>query len=156
MRNERVSAIAAGICLVILAGCHAETDRERYAVGDEGTASLINDSPLTVYLGGCSLYAFEKLEGGRWVDRGSPWLCIWAGFALPVAPGSSRDDPLMAPGEPGTWRLRYRTGLGCSASEPLSEASCELGDPESGRCGWEIASCPTRSQLPSASLSADD
>lgn len=123
MIAKRVRVFAVGIGLVALVACRAETDREHYTAGDDGTATFINDSGLVAYLGGCSSYSFEKLEDDRWTDRGPPWICFWEGFAQPVEPGTSRDE-LLVPPEPGNWRLRYRTGVGCSPIEPLSEESC--------------------------------
>lgn len=177
-------ALAAGLAL---AGCFADTDRARYAPGDEGTTTFHNQSGATAWLDGCSAYGFERLAGDRFEPAFPAVVCVWEGFAQPVAHGESRSFELFAPDEPGTWRLRYPVGVGCRADAPLSEEHClatsgiesppfevvelceegacgpQLGmpnvlcpdgvhvagptgrcllDPESRRCGWEIASCP--------------
>jgi eight-cysteine-cluster-containing protein len=48
---------------------------------------------------------------------------VWEGIAQPVAPGESVTDPIFAR-EPGTWRLRYEVGVGCSDRKPLGSADC--------------------------------
>jgi len=123
MTLRSVRMFAVGIGIVALVACRAETDRDHYAVGDTGTATFINNSGLVAYLAGCGAYSFEKLDDERWIDRGPAQVCIWEGFAQPVEPGTSREEPLV-PWEHGTWRLRYSTGGGCSPSEPLNEESC--------------------------------
>ncbi len=125
---NRTSVFAVGIGLVALVACRAETDREHYTVGDQGTVRFINDSGLVAYLGGCSTYSFEQLEEDRWTDRGPPLLCIWEGFAQPVEPGTSLDELLLR-SAPGTWRVRSSSGLDCSLREPLNEESCGFISP---------------------------
>jgi eight-cysteine-cluster-containing protein len=115
----RTLAIAA----VLFAACAPATDRDVYETGASGSATFANGlAAATLYLGGCGHFEYEKREGDDWVSQGGDLTCVWEGFAEPVAPGESVVDPITARG-PGTWRLRYPVGLGCSASEPLS--SCE-------------------------------
>ena len=107
-----------------LFGLSAQTDRERYATGDDGTATFRNDGRFEVFLEGCSAFVFEQLVAGTWTLRGPAVVCVWEGFARPVAPGESVVDPFFVPGEPGVWRLSYRVGLGCDPDRPMSEADC--------------------------------
>lgn len=104
----------------LLVACMPTTDRERYEVGDRGTATFHNRLAATLYLGGCGHFDYEKRVGREWISKGSDIVCLWEGFAEPVAPGEVVVDPIMAR-EPGTWRLRYPVGIGCSETEPLSQ-----------------------------------
>jgi hypothetical protein len=174
-----------------LSGCIAETDRERYATGEPGTARFRNLSPAaSIWLDGCSAFGLQRLEGGVWQPPRPAHVCVWAGFAQRVAPEAERTEGFVAPAEPGTWRLLYAVGAGCRADRPLAAEHCrQLGElatdpfevvafceeracgpalgmpnrlcadgvsvagptgrclrhPESGACGWEIASCPAGS-----------
>jgi hypothetical protein len=113
----------------LLFACTAKVDEPRYAAGDGAVATLRNESGVTVWLGGCSVFGFQKREPTGWVDRGTPVVCFWEGFAQPVGARELRQDHFQAPGEPGIWRLRYATGLGCAADRPLSAQSCQsVGD----------------------------
>ena len=103
---------------LLLVACDVETDRTQYAVGESGVATFRNDLGATLYLGGCAHFEYEKLVAGSWVAQGSDIACFWEGNADPVAPGDQVADPLRAR-TPGTWRLRYEVGVGCSAKKPL-------------------------------------
>lgn len=110
--------LAAAAALVV--ACAPTTDRDRYEVGDAGTATLRNQlAATTFYLGGCGHFEYERRVGRRWVPEGSDIACIWEGVAQPVPPGSVVVDPITARA-PGTWRLRYPVGVGCRESAPLS------------------------------------
>jgi hypothetical protein len=112
------------LLLAPLAACSATTDRERYAVGDSGSTAFHNDTAEPVFLEGCSAYSFEQLEGERWTDRGPAVVCVWEGFAQRIEPRGSAVFDLRAPAEAGTWRLRYRVGLGCTDDQPLRDDTC--------------------------------
>jgi len=116
-----VALVATG-CLLALS---AETDRERYAVGDDGTATFRNGGRVEVFLEGCSSFVHEQLDQGTWVPRWPEVVCVWEGFARPVAPGASLVEPFSLRGDAGTWRLSYRVGLACNPDRPLSEADCD-------------------------------
>jgi eight-cysteine-cluster-containing protein len=103
----------------LLVACMPATDRDRYAAGDTGTATLRNRLATTLCLGGCGHFEYEKRSGQQWVSQGSDVVCVWEGFAVPVPPEGVVVDPITAR-EPGTWRLRYPVGVGCSETEPLS------------------------------------
>jgi hypothetical protein len=110
---------------LLLAGCRAETDRDHYEVGEPGTVRLHNTTRIPLYLEGCSAFAYEKQVGGRWLPQGPALTCIWEGLARPLAPGTALEEPIET-SMPGTWRVRYRVGLGCSDAAPLGEADCAV------------------------------
>ncbi len=121
--GRRAVWIPALLALGISAGC-AEVDRDRYVVGDPGTTRFTNVLRETVYLGGCSVFDYQKFEGKGWTDRGPGVVCIWEGFARPIHAQESLESPFTAPDEEGLWRLRYPLGLGCAEDAPLSEENC--------------------------------
>jgi hypothetical protein len=118
------------LLLVLLAGAgcrlglSAQTDRDRYAIGDEGRAIFRNEGPVEVFLEGCSTFVFEQLVEGEWTLRGPAVICVWEGFARPVAPGDKLVEAFFVGEEPGIWRLGYRVGFACDPDQPLSDASC--------------------------------
>ncbi len=121
--------VLAALSVSLAVACTANVDEARYAVGDEGAATFHNGSDVTAWLGGCSVFGFQKLEPAGWVDGGWPVVCLWEGLAQPVGAHASRQDRFQVPAEPGIWRLRYATGLDCAADRPLSAQSCQaLGD----------------------------
>ena len=112
----------APLCFVL--SCEVGTDRDRYAVGDAGTGVFRNLLSTTVYLSGCSVFAFEQLLGDVWRDGGPGVVCVWEGFAGPVEPGARASFAFRAPDEPGVWRLRVDVGIGCARDGPLGRESC--------------------------------
>jgi eight-cysteine-cluster-containing protein len=114
--------VAAGVLLGV--ACVPETDRERYQVDEPGTVRFHNPTLLPLYLEGCSHFEYERQVDDRWVPLGPATICVWEGLAGRVAPDEGVVEPIETR-EPGTWRLRYRVGIGCSTSAPLSEAHCE-------------------------------
>lgn len=130
----------APLAILLLAGmaCSASTDRAAYATHDTGTTSFRNDSETTAWLEGCSAYSFERLAGPiepgtgtpeRWQNEGPAVVCFWEGLARAVGPAKSLTLDLIVPGEPGIWRLRYQTALGCDPERPLTQADCERMGP---------------------------
>jgi hypothetical protein len=113
------------LLVILLAACTPATDRDRYEVGESGTATLRNGLTAPLYLGGCNHFDYQKQVGDDWVSQAGDLVCVWEGTAQPVAPGAVVVDPIVAR-EAGTWRLRYPVGAGCSASAPLSSESCSL------------------------------
>ena len=101
----------------------ASVDRDRYVAGEEGTTVFMNDSALTAWLAGCSAFNFEQRVEGRWQDRGPPFVCVWEGFAVPVAGGERVELSFSAPGSSGLWRLNYAVGENCEAGRP--QRACE-------------------------------
>lgn len=135
MKNLRPLA---AVALVLLAGCTAETDLSRYAVGDDGTATFENASPIDAFLDGCSPFGFQKRSDGGWADYGLGPVCLEdviegspgsAGLPEVVPPGGSADADFAAPDEPGIYRLRFPTGVGCAPDAPVSPASCRSVHP---------------------------
>ena len=111
------------IAVALVAACAPATDRDSYEVGQTGVATFENRlGGAALYLGGCGHFDYEKLDGDEWVSQGGDVACVWEGLVQPVPPGSVVVDPIRAR-EPGTWRLRYPVGVGCSETAPLSEAS---------------------------------
>lgn len=118
---QAIGAIVAAVLAASLVACAPATDHDRYQTGVVGTSTLRNElASTTLYLGGCGHFDYEKLVGSEWVSQGPDFLCVWEGFAQPVAPGQVVTDSFVAR-DPGVWRLRYAVGLGCSASAPLSQ-----------------------------------
>lgn len=111
------------VAAALLAACAPATDRDRYEVGETGSVTLRNHlASETLYLGGCGHFEYEKRVGQAWVPQGADAVCVWEGLAEPLAPGAAVVDPIVAR-EPGTWRLRFPVGLGCSDAEPLSRCA---------------------------------
>jgi hypothetical protein len=107
----------------LLVACAPETDRSQYQVGERGTVTLRNHTGATLYLGGCGHFDYEQRIGDEWVWRAPDQVCFWEGFAQPVVAGGALHEPFEARA-PGTWRLRYPVGLGCSEAAPLDAAHC--------------------------------
>jgi eight-cysteine-cluster-containing protein len=119
-RSRRCSA---WLLAALLAACAPETDQDRYEVGESGRVTFRNETLATLYLGGCGHFDYEKRIGEEWLSQAPDTVCVWEGFADPVAPGSVVTEPFRAR-EPGTWRLRYAVGAACSESAPLDERHC--------------------------------
>ncbi len=113
------------VLALLLTACGPATDRDRYQVGESGVATFQNQLSATLYLGGCGHFDYEKRIGNNWVSQGPDAVCVWEGYASPVAPGGLVTDSIRAR-EPGTWRLRYRVGAGCSEAAPLGDDHCEV------------------------------
>jgi hypothetical protein len=119
----RFTSLAAVLVAPIVLGC-AFVDRESYEAGETGTTRFWNLSREVLYLDGCSPHGFEKLEAGGWSDRGPAQVCVWEGFAQPVAAREGSAAVFDAPDEAGTWRLAYTYGRGCDPQQPLVPAHC--------------------------------
>jgi uncharacterized protein YndB with AHSA1/START domain len=122
--SHRVASLLISLlALVAVPGCHAAVDRDHYAAGEEGVSVFTNDSQIPAWLAGCSPFNFEQRIDGQWEDRGPPFVCVWEGIAVPVAPGERVESRFSAPGRSGLWRLHYPVGLNCEADLPQS--ACE-------------------------------
>ena len=113
------------LCVALLVACRPATDRARYQVGEAGLVTFRNELRATLYLGGCSHFDYEKQVGKQWVSQGPDIVCVWEGLAEPVPPDAAVSDPIRAR-EPGTWRLRYAVGAGCSEKAPLDAGHCAV------------------------------
>ena len=113
------------LAVALLDACGPATDRDRYAVGEAGVATFHTQLRTTLYLAGCNHFDYEKRVGDAWVSQGPDLACVWEGFAQPVLPGEVVSDAIHAR-EPGTWRLRYAVGAGCSAEAPLDASKCSV------------------------------
>ena len=119
--TPRLGLLLAGLAAI---AC-ADVDRDSYVAGDTGETTFANPSARTVYLAGCSIYSYEKLEPRGWIDRGPAVVCVWEGFAKPVESGEVIRSVFGVPDEVGTWRLVYPVGLACAEDEPLGSGHCE-------------------------------
>jgi hypothetical protein len=102
-----------------------ETDKDEYSTGEEGLATLHNDSPQTIYLSGCADFVYEKLrDDGTWADMGPDKVCVWEGYARPMEPHGGALSTMLQFNETGTWRLHYNIGYECKEKMPLNEENC--------------------------------
>ena len=76
--------LLAAIGAVIVVAYTAETDRDLYVVGSQGTATFTNHSSTTVWLGGCAQFDQEQLgppgctyrvrqASRKWSSRSTKW-----------------------------------------------------------------------------------
>jgi hypothetical protein len=124
MRRLLLLPLLAVVLPLLGASCVAKTDRASYGPGDLGQTAFHNGSGATAWLDGCSAYHFERHDGRDWAWAGPAVVCVWEGFAQPVEPGESVAFDLIAPSEPGVYRLRYDVGVGCHPEAPLQPESC--------------------------------
>jgi hypothetical protein len=155
-RSVWICLLSASLSLVLVA-CSAATDRDRYEMGEAGTTTFENGLDHPVYLEGCSAWAFERSGADGWQGAGPGVVCIWEGFAQPVAPQSSVSFAFSAPSLAGRYRLRYLAGIGCDPAQPMSRAHCldlapvfsEPFDVAGEICGAEEPGCRPMPALPS-------
>lgn len=119
-------ALAAGMLVVLLAGCNDKnpvaapagevrvvTDASSYVLGTPVNSLLVNGSDQTVYTLSCTEYVtLEVLKPDGWSNLGSWYFtCDGPTIPVPLAPGNYRQLPQLPTGgsmplEPGTYRLR--------------------------------------------------
>jgi hypothetical protein len=99
------------------------TDKKSYTAQEQVIGTVINHTARSIFLQGCSIFTWEKLVGGAWIDKGPTMVCGWEGYAKEVTAGSSLDE-IQFPHGPGQWRLGALYGVGCLPSQPLSSAQC--------------------------------
>lgn len=122
------AAIVTGCDLPFPAGVRIELSKRIIRSGEEGTATLRNCTEETVYLPGCSVFSYERLEQGIWIDQGPDVVCVWEGYIRPVARGENFASSFRGK-EAGIWRLHYLVGAGCTEGVPFSQANCaEVGE----------------------------
>lgn len=120
------AALAALGAALLVAACSApRTDRDQYPAGEAGRVTFENVTGTTLWLAGCSHFAYEQQVDGAWLPRDPQQVCVWEGFAEPLAAGDTVRDPLDTQRAPGLWRVRYPVGIGCDPDAPLSEAHCD-------------------------------
>lgn len=124
MRRATAHAIVLLTAVLGLPACAPETDRGQYPAGDPGQVAFRNTTGMTLWLAGCSHFDYEQRVGDAWVAREPEQICVWEGFAEPVAPGAVVTDRLDTRRASGTWRVRYPVGVECRADAPLAEANC--------------------------------
>ena len=124
------------LILVVTSGC-GWTDQTVYVAGAPGHSTFHNPAvrPMTssthirqapsVFLSGCAPFVTERSLDGVWVELGPPFVCVWEGIAVEVAPGESVVTPFQAPTETGLYRHRYDYGVACEPDLPLSQAGCD-------------------------------
>ncbi len=116
--------IGAVLLAAALSACAPETDRERYEVGESGVVTFRNAMRKTALPGRLRPLRLRAAHRRRVGLAGTATrVCVWEGFAEPVAPAGVVTDPIHARA-PGTWRLRYPVGFGCSESAPLGDGHC--------------------------------
>lgn len=113
------------LAVAALHACTVETDRDSYAVGDVGEASLENVLPIDVFVGSCPPFFYERLVEHEWVTLEPRYFCPGS-FARRVAPQSHFELSFDAI-EKGTWRLRVPAGAGCREFGALHHCA-QLGD----------------------------
>lgn len=115
-RHLRIACLAlllgacSGLTVMELPRAELRTDRSSYAVGEEGTLTLENTGPRTIYHGAFPCFAsIEERADGTWteVDQFGD-VCTLP--LLSTAPGDAREaeftaDGLFAPG--GTYRFAF-------------------------------------------------
>lgn len=143
MTHRSLAGLVAVCAALLAAGCAPATDRDQYQAGETGTVTFRNATGIPLYLAGCGHFDYEKQVGAAWVSQGPSVVCVWQGFAQPVPPRGAVSEPVEAR-EPGTWRLRYAVGAGCSASAPLDGEHCRwLGEITSNEFVVDDAGCAT-------------
>jgi eight-cysteine-cluster-containing protein len=101
------------------------TDETTYVEGDTIAASLVNNTLDSIFLSGCSVLSWERLENGTWTNQGPDKVCFWEGFASELKAGATYSESLSTRGV-GTWRLSAGYGIGCDPGKPLSQANCKV------------------------------
>ena len=106
-------------------GVSITMDRQDYEVGQYGYATVTNHTADNVFLSGCTQVSRQKLEAGRWIDKGRMTTCVWEGHAIEVHTNTSYTEnaEIQFPST-GTWRVAAEYGQGCATNQPLSEARC--------------------------------
>jgi len=92
--------------------------------GTGATVTLTNEMLPSIFLGGCSSYALQKLEAGTWVDKGYTRVCVWEGILNELKANRSYVEA-VAPQTNGTWRAIAAYSLGCTPGKPGSQANCK-------------------------------
>jgi len=118
--------LLAGVALSHTGACQpmvtVVTDKATYNPSDPALITLTNGTTKSVFLPGCSVYSWERKEGGAWVNKGPTVICGWEGNAKEVTSGGTYVE--TSQNKAGTWRLRLDYGVGCTPGKPLSGAGC--------------------------------
>jgi len=99
------------------------TDKTVYAPGSTIKARVTNYTPSSIFLSGCSPFAWQQLQGSSWINQGPDKLCVWEGIAREVAAGASYIETVSAPVN-GSVRLQSGYSVGCAPGKPLSQGAC--------------------------------
>ena len=116
--------LSAACQLLVAPLARVSVDRPGYLSGEPINATVANLGGESLFLGGCSVFAWQKRVSGAWVDQGPDKTCVREGLAKELSAGSSLSEELAAKGE-GTWRLVVGYATGCSPAQPLSSAGCQ-------------------------------
>jgi|GEM_PF-5306124 hypothetical protein len=118
---------AGGQCVLAPTGyVSVKTDKTDYTAGENIAATVTNTLSESAFLGGCSVFTWEKLENGAWVNKGSNHVCVWEGIAVELKPTGTHTESLAR--EVGTWRLLVGYSTGCTPGQPMSQANCTASD----------------------------
>jgi eight-cysteine-cluster-containing protein len=115
------------------------TDKKGYLAGSPIKVELANGSSASVFLGGCSAFAWQTQENGKWVDKGPDHICVWEGIAKEVKAGTSHSESLQR--DQGTWRVVAGYSVGCAPGKPLSQAGCKASY-TAYSAAFKVKSCP--------------
>ena len=118
---------AAGKCVTGYVCLAITTDKKSYTAGQAVVVSLKNVTQKSVFLGGCSVFGWEKQEKGAWQSAGPDHICVWEGLAGELKPGKTHTETLASKGA-GTWRISAGYGVGCLTGKALSQAQCASSD----------------------------
>jgi hypothetical protein len=121
-------------------GVTISTDSKGYQEGEAIKATIANAGSASVFLGGCSVYGWEKQVNGAWVNQDPDKVCFWEGFAGKLKAGTSQDETMAAKTE-GTYRLVAGYGIGCTPHKPLSQANCTSTATVRSEA-FKVKSCP--------------
>jgi hypothetical protein len=100
-------------------------NQQGYKTGEAIEATVKNGTTASLFLAGCSVFSWEKLDAkGVWVDQGPNQVCVWEGYAREVKGGATFVETLQPVKKEGTYRLKAGYGLGCNPGKPLSQAQC--------------------------------
>lgn len=101
-------------------------DKSDYTTDENIAAMVTSTLSESAFLGGCSVFSWEKLENGAWVNKGSNHVCFWEGIAVELQPNGTHSETLNRAA--GTWRLLVGYATGCTPGQPLSQANCTTTD----------------------------
>lgn len=132
-KGDRVGGAAIAGALVALwasalaaeATVRVETDRGRYAPGQQAVLRVTNDTAAPVWLPGCRPFELQVFEGDRY--RAVRWKpCEREGKATRLPTGTS-ELPFVVPADASgrVYRAVLTFGSGCRDGLPLSGAGCK-------------------------------
>lgn len=101
-------------------------DRDTYAPEDTIRVTLENNGTETLFLEGCSQFTLATRVDSLWEEKPLV-ICVWAGTAVPVEPGTTFRQTLPAKAYSGTHKFRAPIYFGCRRNAPISTPPCVYG-----------------------------